>query len=75
IIKFAKHKNIKTLINYYLDDISNVDGAAAFLNLEWKRNFTEDFRSMSIRKIPDILFSLPSKDLEKLERRKDFVKL
>ncbi|KAK4205392.1 hypothetical protein QBC40DRAFT_161598, partial [Triangularia verruculosa] len=74
-IKFVKYRNLKTFINYYLNDISNIDGAAAFLNLEPKRNFIENFRSTFIRKILDILFSLPSKNLEKLKHYKNFIKL
>jgi hypothetical protein len=34
VMKFAAHKNLKTLIGHYLDDMSNVDGAAVFLGLE-----------------------------------------
>jgi len=31
VIKFAAHRNLKTLVGYYLNDISNVDGVAVFL--------------------------------------------
>jgi hypothetical protein len=41
-MKFAAHRNSKTLIGHYLDDMSNVDGAAAFLGLEPRRDLTED---------------------------------
>jgi hypothetical protein len=50
VIKFAGHKNSKTLVGYYLDDISNVDSVAAFLNLELRRDLIKDFRSTSIKR-------------------------
>jgi hypothetical protein len=33
-MKFAAYRNSKTLIGYYLDNISNIDGTAVFLSLE-----------------------------------------
>ncbi|KFY05581.1 hypothetical protein V491_09092 [Pseudogymnoascus sp. VKM F-3775] len=54
VMKFAAYRNPKTLVGHYLDDISNVDSAAAFLKLKAQGDLTEDFRSMSIGKTSDI---------------------
>ena len=43
VMKFAAHKNSKTLVGHYLNDMSNVDGAAVFLGLEPRWDLTEDF--------------------------------
>src|SRR5438045_1264659 len=53
-MKFAAHRNSKTLVGHYLDDTSNVDGAATFLGLEPRRDLTEDFRSASMRRNPSL---------------------
>jgi hypothetical protein len=49
-MKFAGHRNSKTLVGHYLDDMSNVDGAIAFLNLEPRRDLIKDFRFTSIKR-------------------------
>jgi hypothetical protein len=54
VIKFAAYRNSKTLVGHYLDDISNIDGVAVFLGLEPRRDLTEDFRSVSIKRNPDL---------------------
>jgi hypothetical protein len=74
-MKFAAHRNSKTLIGHYLDDMSNVDGAATFLGLEPRQDLTEDFRSASMRRNPDLRHSLPAKNLDELKQRWDFVDL
>lgn len=74
-MKFAAHRNSKTLVGHYLDDMSNVDGVAAFLGLEPRRDLTEDFRSASIRRNPDLRYSLPAKNLDELKQRRDFIDL
>nr|CAG8993140.1 Unknown function [Thelonectria discophora] len=51
VMKFAGHRSSKTLVGHYLADMSNVDGAAAFLGLEPRRDVTEDFRSASMAKL------------------------
>src|SRR5216117_3081693 len=60
-MKFAGHRNPKTLVGHYLDDMSNVDGAAAYLGLEPRRDITEDFRSASMGRNPGLLHSLAAK--------------
>jgi hypothetical protein len=74
-MKFAAHRNSKTLVGHYLDDMSNVDGAAAFLGLEPRRDLTEDFRSASMKRNPDLRHSLPTKNLDELKHRQDFIAL
>ncbi|KAH6725001.1 hypothetical protein BKA61DRAFT_688306 [Leptodontidium sp. MPI-SDFR-AT-0119] len=54
VMKFAAHRNSKTLVGYYLDNISNVDGTAVFLGLEPRRDLIEDFRSASMKRNPDL---------------------
>jgi hypothetical protein len=54
VIKFVIYRNSKTLISYYLDDMSNVDSIVVFLSLELWRDLIKDFRSMSIKRNPDL---------------------
>jgi len=74
-MKFAGHRNSKTLVGHYLCDMSNVDGAAAFLGLEPRRDITEDFRSASMGRNPGLLHSLPANILEELEQRDEYVQI
>jgi hypothetical protein len=53
-MKFARHRNLKTLISHYLDDISNIDGIVAFLNLKPRRDLIEDFRFTFIKRDPNL---------------------
>ncbi len=69
------YRNSKTLVGYYLDDMSNVDSAAVFLGLEPWWDLTEDFHSASIRRNPDLWHSLPAKCLDELRQRCDFTDL
>ena len=64
-MEFAGHRNSKILVGHYLDDMSNVDGAAAFLGLEPRRDSTEDFRSASTGR--ELQHSLPARNQEELE--------
>jgi hypothetical protein len=75
VMKYAAHRNSKTLVGHYLDDISNVDGAAVFLGLEPQQDLTEDFRSASIRRNPDLRHLLLAKCLDELRQRRDFTDL
>jgi hypothetical protein len=54
VIKFAAHRNSKTFVGHYLDDISNMDGVAVFFGLEPRRDLTKDFRSAFIKRNPDL---------------------
>ena len=75
LMKFCGHRNPKTIVGYYLDDMSNVDGAAAYLGLEPRRDLTQDFRSASMRRNPDLRHSFPAKNLDQLKQRRDFTVL
>jgi hypothetical protein len=75
VMKFAAHRNSKTLIGHYLDNMSNVDGAAVFLGLEPRRDLIKDFRSTSMKRNPDLRHSIPAKYLNKLRQRRDFTNL
>jgi hypothetical protein len=74
-MKFAAHRNSKTLVGHYLADMSNVDSQAAFLGLEPRRDITEDFRFASMGRNPDLRHSLPAKNQEELEQRHDYIEL
>ena len=67
VMKFAGHRNPKTLDGHYLDDMSNIDGTAVFLGLKPRRDITEDFRSASIGRNPGLKHSLLAKIVEELE--------
>ncbi|OBT56677.1 hypothetical protein VE04_03810 [Pseudogymnoascus sp. 24MN13] len=75
VMKFAAHRNPKTLVGHYLDDMSNVDGAAAFLKLKARGDLTEDFRSASMGKTSDIQHSLTANTLHDLKQRQDYMDL
>ncbi|KIW79865.1 hypothetical protein Z517_06480 [Fonsecaea pedrosoi CBS 271.37] len=75
VMKFAAHRNPRTLVGHYLDNTSNVDGAAVFLGLQPRRDLTEDFRSASMKRNPDLPQSIPSKSLDELKHRPQFVAL
>jgi hypothetical protein len=66
-MKFAVYRNLKTLVGYYLDDISNIDSAATFLNLKPWRDLIEDFYSTFIRRDLDLWRLLLIKNLDKLK--------
>ena len=74
-MKFCGHRNPKSIVGHYLDDMSNVDGAAVYLGLEQRQDITQDFRSASMKRNPDLQHSLPSKELDELKQRRDFVDL
>jgi hypothetical protein len=52
--------------------MSNVDGAAIFLGLQLWRHLTEDFRSASMKRNPDLQHSLPGRCLDELRQRRGF---
>lgn len=74
-MKFAGHRSSKTLVGHYLSNISNVDGAAAFLGLDSRRDITEDFRSASMARNPGLQHSLPAKLSESLKQRDDYMQI
>jgi hypothetical protein len=74
-MKFCGHRNLKTIVGYYLDDISNIDSAASYLGLEQRRDLIQDFRSASMKRNPDLRHSLPARERSKLKQRRDFIKI
>jgi hypothetical protein len=54
VIKFAAHKNLKTLVSYYLDDISNIDNIVVFLGLKPRQDLIKDFCFTFIKRNPDL---------------------
>ena len=74
-MKFCGHRNPKTISGHYLDDMSNVDGVAVYLGLEQRQDITQDFRSASIKRTPDLQQSLPAKEQDELRQCRDFVDL
>ncbi len=75
LIKFCGHRNPKTISGYYLDNISNVDGAVVYLGLEQQQDIIQDFRAASIKRNPDLQHLLLAKNLDELKQRRDFVDL
>ncbi|KAF1346306.1 hypothetical protein EJ07DRAFT_145073, partial [Lizonia empirigonia] len=75
VMKFAGHRNASTLVGHYLDDMSNVDGAASFLGLDARRDITEDFRSATMLRNPDLPLSLPTEMLELLRQKPEYESL
>jgi hypothetical protein len=53
-MKFAAYRNSKTLVGYYLDDMSNINSTAVFLGLELQRDLIENFRFAIMKKDPDL---------------------
>ncbi|KAK8038354.1 hypothetical protein PG994_015121 [Apiospora phragmitis] len=72
VMKFAAHRNPRTLVGHYLADMTNVDGTASFLGLKPRRDLTEDFRSASMRRDPNLPSVLPAKLREALQSQPDY---
>ncbi|PVH68635.1 hypothetical protein DL98DRAFT_440802, partial [Cadophora sp. DSE1049] len=53
VIKFAAHKNLKTFISYYLNNISNINSITVFLGLKLQRDLIKNFRFTFIKRNPD----------------------
>ncbi|OAF60703.1 hypothetical protein VC83_03638 [Pseudogymnoascus destructans] len=68
VMKYAGHRNAKTLVGHYLDDASNVDGTAAFLKTNPRRDLTEYFHSESMKKNPNLPHSLTANILDHLKQ-------
>lgn len=72
-MKFAAHTNQMTLTRDYLSAITVVDGLASFLKMPLRSDQAEDFRSMTVKRNPELLLSLPAKAQDELRRRSDYV--
>jgi hypothetical protein len=73
VLKFAAQKSSRVLGNHYLHDLTTVDGASCYLGMEPRRDLTEDFRTATMRRNPDIGQSLPSSMRDELQQREDYV--
>ncbi|EXA32207.1 hypothetical protein FOVG_16578 [Fusarium oxysporum f. sp. pisi HDV247] len=67
VLRFASQNNTNVLVNHYLGSISTIDGAGSFLGMELRSDLAEDFRSATMRRNPDLQFSLPARVLEDLQ--------
>ena len=74
-MKFAAQRNIRTLQGHYLHDLTTIDGAACFLGMQPRNDLTEDFRTATMKRNPDLQQSLPSRMKEELENRDEYVAL
>ena len=75
LMKFAAHTNDGTLRRDYLSTITSVDGVASFLHMPLRSDQAEDFRSMTVRRNPELLLSLPAKERDELQSRSDWVSI
>ncbi|TGO06957.1 hypothetical protein BTUL_0378g00020 [Botrytis tulipae] len=69
VMKFAVARELKDSRCHYLENITNVDGAAVFLGLEPRRDLTEDFHSALMKRNPDLQYSPPGMCLDELRQR------
>ncbi|TLS20592.1 uncharacterized protein PpBr36_11315, partial [Pyricularia pennisetigena] len=73
LMKFAAHTNQITLTRDYLSSITHVDGQGSFLKMPLRSDQAEDFRSMTVKRNPDLFLSLPAKAQDELRQRPDYV--
>ncbi|KAH6995448.1 hypothetical protein BKA56DRAFT_509091 [Ilyonectria sp. MPI-CAGE-AT-0026] len=72
LTKFAAHTNRVTLQRDYLSSITNVDSQACFLKLPTRSDFAENFRSMTVKRNPELFLSLPAKVQDDLRQTEDY---
>ncbi|KAK0707790.1 hypothetical protein B0H67DRAFT_495372 [Lasiosphaeris hirsuta] len=73
LMKFAAHTNQMTMTRDYLSSITVVDGLGGFLKLPLRSDQAEDFRSMTVKRNPELFLSLPAKTQDELRQREDHV--
>jgi hypothetical protein len=73
VIKFAAHKNSKTLVNDYLS--GTVDSGVAFLKCNWRKDIAEDFRSVSMGGGRNLPSSLMANNCHHLKQCQDYIDL
>ncbi|KAB5550744.1 hypothetical protein GE09DRAFT_1033211 [Coniochaeta sp. 2T2.1] len=73
VLKFAAQKNPSVLGNHYLHDLTTVDGASCYLGMKPRTDLTEDFRTATMRRNPDVGQSLPSSMRHELRQRGEYV--
>ncbi|RYP14043.1 hypothetical protein DL767_010440 [Monosporascus sp. MG133] len=75
VAQFAAQRNLKTLVGHYLHSLTTIDGAACFLEMQPRNDLTQDFRTATMKRNPDLRHSLPSKMQAELESRDDYAAL
>ena len=65
-MKFATHINQMTMTRDYLSSITVVDSLGGFLKLPVWNDQAEDFRSITIKRNPELFLLLPVKIQDKL---------
>ncbi|KAH7025146.1 uncharacterized protein B0I36DRAFT_367030 [Microdochium trichocladiopsis] len=73
LMKFAAHTNQMTMTRDYLSSITVVDGLGGFLKLPLRSDQAEDFRSMTVKRNPELFLSMPAKTQDELRQREDYV--
>ncbi|EHA53229.1 hypothetical protein MGG_16935 [Pyricularia oryzae 70-15] len=73
LMKFAAHTNQMTLTRDYLSSITHVDGQGSFLKMPLRSDQAEDFRSITVKRNPDLFLSLPAKAQDELRQQPDYV--
>lgn len=72
-MKFAAYTNQITLTRDYLSFITYVDGQGSFLKITLRSDQAEDFRSMSVKRNPELFLSLPAKAQDELRQQNEYV--
>ncbi|KAH6971271.1 hypothetical protein EDB80DRAFT_553479, partial [Ilyonectria destructans] len=67
VLRFASQRSAGVLFNSYLGDMSTVDGSASYLKLNLRHNLADDFRSASMKRNPNLRFSLTPRERRELE--------
>ncbi|KAK0704279.1 hypothetical protein B0T21DRAFT_299173, partial [Apiosordaria backusii] len=75
VLKFATQKNPKVLGNYYLNDLTTVDGTSYFLGMKPRTDLTKDFCTVKIKRNPDIGQSLLSNMREELQQQDEYISI
>ncbi|KAI0443369.1 hypothetical protein F4803DRAFT_515037 [Xylaria telfairii] len=73
VAKFAAHRNVNTLVGRYLPSLTTVDGAACYLGLQPRKDLTDEFRTATLKRNPDLQQSMPSKMQDELKSRDEYV--
>ncbi|OCK73076.1 hypothetical protein K432DRAFT_365291 [Lepidopterella palustris CBS 459.81] len=74
-MKFAGQRDPSVFRQSYMHAMSTVDGQGSFLGTELRRDHIEGWRSMSLRRQPQLWQSLPAKEQYSLEQRPDFAEI
>lgn len=67
MLRFASQNNTNVLVNHYLGSISTINGAANYLQMQRRTDLAEHFRSATMKWNPNLLQSLPKKELQNVQ--------